>query len=177
MKLNFNVHFLTSLVFTFALSASVMTIAPSFAVQDEVLYGDCGYLQFEDVDNELLTKEEQLELLDKDFESALNRSEKCLKTAVENSNEALAKTGGGAGSSGGGTDDLSSISSVESEQALETTRETNSTTESQTSDTHPRGEQTSGASAVCDAVNQGLKSASTPSEREHFEKLAKQYQC
>lgn len=174
-----NVKILAQISFSliFVLVVSVQVVAPAFAFQDDVLYGDCGYLQFEDVDDTLLTKEEKLGLLDDDFESALNRSEKCLKTAVENSNQELAQAGAENGSSGGGSDAAVTESSGEPKQEVNQSRQTEQTVESGESDPHQRGEQKSGSSAVCDAVTQGLQSASTASEREHFEKLAKQYQC
>lgn len=144
----------------------------------EVLYGDCGYLQFNDIDGEELTEEEKLALLDSDFEEALNRSEKCLKTAIDNSNQKLAQAGGGGAAGGGGTDGapVTAEQSSDSDDVEEASQESNQS-RSAPSTPHQKGKKIGGASAVCDAVLQGLDSATTDSEKAHFKKLSDQYQC
>lgn len=164
-------------VFYSVLLVMLVILKVSAFQQDEILYGDCGHLQFEDIDGQLLTKEEQLQLLDDDFESALNRSEKCLKTAIENSNQQLAQSSGGAGSSGGGNSAAPSTARTEPLEQKTEYEITLNETDSVRTKPHIKGEQASGSSAVCDAVRQGLDAASTDNERAHFESLAKQYKC
>lgn len=146
---------------------------------EEVLYGDCGYIQFTDVSDEELTEEEKLRKLDNDFEDALSRSEKCLKTAIDSSNKKLAQAAGAGGSTGGGTGNNAPIVTEEGtdKENQSPNPNTSKDTRSAPSAPHQTGKPTTGASAVCEAVIQGLNSATTDNEKQHFEKLVEQYKC
>jgi hypothetical protein len=149
-----------------------------------VNYGDCAYIEFKDVDPTELTKQERIDLLNADLFASLDKSEKCMhKAAISGAGKIGAK--GAKGAKGGGNDQaigLGTVSVDASNDAQVTDgqsqRQAIPTSSNTTSDNdNRRGPKTGGSSAVCEAINQGLTSATTDSEKEHFKGLKKQYGC
>jgi hypothetical protein len=163
---------ITVLITLLGFTASFISLV--FATEESVInYGDCAYIEFKDVDPAELTKQERIDLLNADLFTSLDKSEKCMKKAVISG-------AGNIGAKGGGNDQASGQGnvSVDASDDGQSQSQTIPTSSSTTSDNdNRRGSKTGGSSAVCDAVNQGLASATTDSEKEHFKGLKKQYGC
>jgi hypothetical protein len=167
---------ITLLGFTASFVSSVFATEAS-----PVNYGDCAYIEFKDVDPAELTKQERLDLLNADLFASLDKSEKCMqKAAISSAGKIGAK-----GAKDGGNDqavgqgNVSVDASNDAQVAVgQSQRQIIPTSSDTTSDNdNRRGPKTGGSSAVCEAVNQGLTSATTDSEKEHFKGLKKQYGC
>jgi hypothetical protein len=167
----YEVVLITILGFT----ASFIKIA--FATESSPInYGDCAYMEFEDVDPAELTLQERIDLLNADLFTSLDKSEKCMqKAAVSAADKVGAVGAGSAKNTGNDSLDATDVGQGADGQSQSQTRSTSSSSSSNTD--KKRGLNTGGSSAVCDAVNQGLVSATTDSEKEHFKGLKKQYGC
>jgi hypothetical protein len=162
-------------------TASFIRIA--FATESSpVNYGDCAYMEFEDVDPAELTLQERIDLLNADLFTSLDKSEKCMqKAAVSAADKVGAAGAGSVKNTGNDSLDATDVGQGADGQSQRQTRSTSSSSPSSPSSSintdKKRGLNTGGSSAVCDAVNQGLVSATTDSEKEHFKGLKKQYGC
>lgn len=145
-------------------------------------YSDCSTFTFRDIDSALLTREEQLALMEQDLFDNLNRSEACLNDATQASAQRLAAAGGGSGA-GGGPDagaeggDSAEMAAAQQASNKDPTDMQSTSSPSERSKQHVSGQRASGSSAVCDAVRQGLSTATTDAEKEHFQQLSKDYGC
>lgn len=156
---------------------------PAFSTGAEpIYYSDCAYIEFEDIDNAQMTREEQLAAMDADFEESLNASEECMSEALDSGAQKLADAG--AGSDTGDQESESTESADNSVAAQASSATEYQTTQSQQQHTttdqtrsHAGGQGQQGSSAVCDAVRQGLESATTDSEKAHFQSLMNEYGC
>lgn len=167
------------LVLLFTLGAAIASL-PAFSTDAEpIYYSDCAYIEFEDIDNAQMTREEQLAAMDADFEESLNASEECMSEALDSGAQKLADAG-----AGGDTGDQESESADNSVAAQASAATEYQTTQSQQQHTttdqtrsHAGGQGQQGSSAVCDAVKQGLEAATTDSEKAHFQSLMNEYGC
>ncbi len=167
-----------ALITILGFTASFIRIA--FAIESSpVNYGDCAYMEFEDVDPTELTLQERIDLLNADLFTSLDKSEKCMqKAAVSAADKVGAAGAGSVKNTGNDSLDATDVGQGADGQSQRQTRSTSSSSPSSSSHTDKkRGLNTGGSSAVCDAVNQGLVSATTDSEKEHFKDLKKQYGC
>lgn len=142
-------------------------------------FSDCSQINFNDIDSHELTREELIKRMDDDFEANLSKSEKCMAEAVASGAGRLggaggsgAGTGAGTGSSTGNSAAGSSSSGTDSQQSQQ-----NQNAAGASSAEHQKGKGGQGSSSVCDAVKQGLTSATTDAEKQHFRGLMEQYGC
>lgn len=149
-------------------------------------YSDCSQINFNDIDSRELTREELIKRMDDDFEANLSKSEKCMAEAVASGAGRLGGTGGsgagtgaGAGSSTGNSAAGSSNTSADSSSSGTDSQQSqqNQNAASASSAEHQKGKGGQGSSSVCDAVKQGLTSATTDAEKQHFRGLMEQYGC
>lgn len=155
------------------LGASLNTLAGD---QDPVYYSDCAYIEFEQIDSAQLTRAEQLAAMDADFEKSLNASEQCMDEAVSAGAGRLAQSGA-SGGAGQGNDSTASTEAQTTQAQEQTQQQSQQQAAADPSKTHQGGQSGPGSSAVCDAVNQGLASATTDAEKQHFEALQTEYGC
>ncbi|WP_052750263.1 hypothetical protein [Arsukibacterium sp. MJ3] len=140
-------------------------------------YSDCTLINFNDIDKTKLTKAELLQKMEQDFADNLNNSEKCMAAAASG---AAGKVGAAGGSSGDAGDSAGGQGNTGLAQATSDANEDMQGAQqsaSAPSKTSERGKVKQGSSAVCDTVKQGLDSATTDSERKHFQDLMAQYGC
>jgi hypothetical protein len=152
-------------------------------------FSACQGIQFEAIDTSELTQQERIELKEKGLKASLNNQAECLD---ETMNEQQSRLNAASGQQSGGLDmqvkDPSSTEALAAEsskdlQSIEpldkTDKSQSKTTQSKStqSKSHPIGQKASGASAVCDAIKQGLAKATTETEKRHFEGLVKEYGC
>jgi hypothetical protein len=147
-------------------------------------YSACQGIQFASVDMSELTQQEQIELKEKSLQASLNNQAECLD---ETMNEHQSRLNSASGTLSTGQDmqlnDSTSAESLASDTAndLQSSKPLERVVTSQSKTTqsksHSIGQKTSGASAVCDAIKQGLAKATTEAEKRHFEGLVKEYGC
>ncbi|MBJ7266712.1 hypothetical protein [Idiomarina abyssalis] len=144
----------------------------------ETGYSDCSYIEFDDVDPSTLTLQERIALEEAALFASLDESAECMEAATASAADNLAEAA--AGSSGAGGASGSTGSSAGGATGSETQQQSSSAvSESSSVDTkdHKRGNSGSGSSAVCDAVKEGMASATTEAEKEHFKGLMAEYGC
>lgn len=141
-----------------------------------VYYSDCAYIEFEQIDSSHMTRAEQLAAMDADFEKSLNASEQCMDEAVSVSAGRLAQSGA-SGSAGQGNGSAAPTEAQTAQAQEQTQQQSQQQAAADPSKTHQGGQSGPGSSAVCDAVNQGLASATTDAEKQHFEALQTEYGC
>jgi hypothetical protein len=171
-------------IFTLFSAALAQTTDLPSSKGGDTYYSDCSSFTFRDIDSALLTREEQLALMEQDLFDNLNRSEACLNDANQTAAQRLGAAGGGAGEGGGsganagaGNGERAEVAAAQQTAANEPTDMQSSQPPSETSKKHVSGQRASGSSAVCDAVQQGLSAATTDAEKEHFQRLSKDYGC
>lgn len=152
------------------------------AQAQDLNYSDCAYIEFEDVDPSTLTLQERIAREEAILFASLDESAKCMEQALESSSDNLAEaaaSGGQAGADGMGTSGAGVNGQADSESLDNTAKNTpvNSSDSAAASKTHQRGNSGQGSSAVCDAVKEGLASATTEAEKEHFKGLMADYGC
>lgn len=175
------------------ISGLLFACAPTTAQQDvsPTYYRDCAYVDLGEVDGHKLTREEKLKRLEEDLFGALDKTEDCMQKATATSAELIAGAAGGgaggsemAGDASGGTGD--SGAGTGSANGTSAANVQNPTQQNMPLGNQQGGKQSSGSiggpanqgsSAVCDAVNVGLKDATTDAEKKHFEGLRQQYGC
>ncbi|NVK54937.1 MAG: hypothetical protein HWE26_04930 [Alteromonadaceae bacterium] len=170
------------LVGTLLLGLSVCAQTPEPKKPEVQYFSDCSTIMFTDADTSTMTVEEELALKDADFLSTLSKSDECMSKATAASAARVAAAGG---DSKGESGTQSSVAAAQSGSVAQSNGQTSNSDQSksveqETSEgsTGPRGNgQKNGNSAVCDAVNSGLKNATTDSEKAHFESLKKEYNC
>lgn len=148
-------------------------------------YSDCSQINFSDIDGRELTREELIKRMDDDFEANLSKSEKCMAEAVASGAGRLggaggsgAGTGAGAGSNGSSSAAGSSNTSADSSSGTDSQQsQQNQSATGASSAEQQKGKGGQGSSSVCDAVKQGLTSATTDAEKQHFRGLMEQYGC
>ncbi len=147
-------------------------------------YSDCSQINFNDIDSRELTREELIKRMDDDFEANLSKSEKCMAEAVASGAGRLGGAGGsgagaGTGSSTGNSAAGSSNTSADSSSSGTDSQQSqqNQNAAGASSAEHQKGKGGQGSSSVCDAVKQGLTSATTDAEKQHFRGLMEQYGC
>lgn len=149
------------------------------AEAQEKSYSDCAYIEFDDVDPSTLTLQERIALEEAALFASLDNSAECMEEATASASGSLADaaSGSGSGAAGGasGSADSGAGGQMDSEQQQQST----STASESSVDTkdHQRGNSGSGSSAVCDAVKEGMASATTEAEKEHFKGLMAEYGC
>lgn len=149
---------------------------------EPIYYQDCAYLEFDTIDNDALTRDEEIALVDENFFAALDRTAECMNQAAT---AGAGRIGDAAGSSGAGAAGAAgAITSVGSGRASGSQTQqpvTQTTPQTQSGDTTgidtQRGNAKRGSSAVCDAVKEGLASATTPAEETHWQNLSAEYGC
>lgn len=143
----------------------------------EFSYSDCSYIDFDDVDPSTLTLQERIALEEAALFASLDESAECMEKATESAAgelaEAAATGASGAGISGAASSNTNSEANDENQQA------SNSTTSESSANNNDkeRGNKERGSSAVCDAVQEGMASATTEAEKEHFKGLMSEYGC
>lgn len=145
------------------------------AQEQEKSYSDCAYIEFDDIDPTTLTLQERIALEEAALFASLDDSAQCMEEATASASGSLAdKASGGGSGAGGGASGSGASAQMESEE-----QESTSTASESSVDTkdHKRGNRGSGSSAVCDAVKEGLASATTEAEKEHFKGLMAEYGC
>ena len=151
---------------------------PTFSTDAEpIYYSDCAYIEFEDIDNSQMTREEQLAAMDADFEESLNASEECMSEALDSGAQKLAEAGGDTGGQDSESADNSAAAQTSSSSEYQTTQSQQQHSTTDQTRAHSGGQGQQGSSAVCDAVKQGLESATTENEKAHFQSLMNEYGC
>lgn len=158
---------------------AVLCLSNGAAEAQEKSYSDCAYIEFDDVDPSTLTLQERIALEEAALFASLDNSAECMEEATASASGSLADaaSGSGSGAAGGasGSADSGAGGQMDSEQQQQST----STASESSVDTkdHQRGNSGSGSSAVCDAVKEGMASATTEAEKEHFKGLMAEYGC
>jgi len=168
------------LVITFILAIVLGGSFLSASNAQEINYSDCAYIEFDDVDPSTLTLQERIALEEAALFASLDDSAECMEEATASASGSLseAASGGGSGAAGGasGSDGSSGDSGANSSEQQQQSTSTASESSVDTKD-HQRGNTGSGSSAVCDAVKEGMASATTEAEKEHFKGLMAEYGC
>lgn len=158
---------------------AVFCLSSGVAEAQEKSYSDCAYIEFDDVDPSTLTLQERIALEEAALFASLDDSAECMEEATASASGSLADaaSGSGSGAAGGasgsaGSSGNSEANSSEQQQSTSTASETSVETKD-----HQRGNTGSGSSAVCDAVKEGMASATTEAEKEHFKGLMAEYGC
>ncbi|CCQ11595.1 hypothetical protein PALB_24960 [Pseudoalteromonas luteoviolacea B = ATCC 29581] len=143
---------------------------------------ECALLRFESVNENELTKAERLALEEGILENGLNATARCndehFKALDERQQQAATQTVNGAAVSSESTAQQHTTDKEQLDEAKEQSQsKANSSSQSSKSKEHVKGQKGQGSSAVCQAVMQGLGNAQTESEKQHFDKLAKEYGC
>jgi hypothetical protein len=163
-----------------------------------IYFQDCSFIDFGEQDTSLMTEAEKIEAMDKSLFSVLDQTEECMNNAAQSAAQGIADAAGsaggsaagsgsgalgangtgssGAGTSGAGTSGDSAEQS-DSQSASTNSQASSTKSTSATSKATVGGQAQGGSSAVCDAVNTGLQSATTESEKTHFKELKEQYGC
>lgn len=144
----------------------------------EKSYSDCGYIEFDDVDPSTLTLQERIALEEAALFASLDDSAECMEEATASASDSVADAASGGGSGSGGSAGTGSSGASEANSSEQQQQATSTASESSvdTKD-HQRGNSGSGSSAVCDAVKEGMASATTEAEKEHFKGLMAEYGC
>ncbi|MFC3034030.1 hypothetical protein ACFOEE_16080 [Pseudoalteromonas fenneropenaei] len=150
----------------------------------ESYFRDCTNIEFDEVDETLLTKEERIARQEAILEKSLNASAECMDDAMQAGMERMsaAKSGAEAGGAAGANQAAGSENSAQNQQTETQNQQAEqsqqqSSQQSSSSKAHQQGQGGGGSSAVCDAIKQGLASATTAAEKQHFQQLMKEYQC
>ncbi|WP_322406318.1 hypothetical protein U0358_11155 [Idiomarina sp. PL1-037] len=158
---------------------AVLCLGNGVAEAQEKSYSDCAYIEFDDVDPSSLTLQERIALEEAALFASLDDSAECMEEATASASGSLADaaSGSGSGAAGGvsgsaGSSGNSEANSSEQQQSASTAPESAVETKD-----HQRGNTGSGSSAVCDAVKEGMASATTEAEKEHFKGLMAEYGC
>jgi len=148
------------------------------AEAQEKSYSDCAYIEFDDIDPSTLTLQERIALEEAALFASLDDSAECMEEATASASGSLADAASGGGSGAGGSAGSGSSGSSEANSSEQQQQATSTASESSvdTKD-HERGNSGSGSSAVCDAVKEGMASATTEAEKEHFKGLMAEYGC
>ncbi|GGW81474.1 hypothetical protein [Alteromonas halophila] len=168
-----------------ALLSTLLPVSVQATDPEPVYYQDCAYIEFDDIDNDALTRNEEIALIDENFFAALDRSAECMNSAAATGagkiGDAAGNAGGGQGAAGGQSGNAGSsgqasgsgspVPIAEQQQNPQQTTDTTKGIDTQ------RGTSSGGSSAVCDAVKEGLASATTQAEKEHWQGLAAEYGC
>jgi hypothetical protein len=163
---------LTILLLGLSLPACAQTLRQKAV--SPIYYNDCAYIDFDDVDESTLTKQELIARMDMGLEDTLNKSEECMRSAANAGSQRFTGAGGGAQGTGSGQ----SAGSVAQGPAQQNdSQQESQNTESLDSKDSPKGPNNGGSNAVCDAVKQGLTSATNEQEKQHFKGLMKEYRC
>ena len=170
---------LMNMVYASACVCLVLLLTNGVAEAQETHYSDCAYIEFDDVDPSTLTLQERIALEEAALFASLDESAACMDEAAASASGSLADaaSGGGSGVAGGasgsaGSGGSGANSSEEHQQSASTSSESAVDTKD-----HKRGNRGSGSSAVCDAVKEGMASATTEAEKEHFKGLMAEYGC
>lgn len=159
---------------------AVFCLSSGVAEAQEKSYSDCAYIEFDDVDPSTLTLQERIALEEAALFASLDDSAECMEEATASASGSLADaaSGSGSGAAGGasGAAGSSGNSEANSSEQQQQSTSTASETSVETKD-HQRGNTGSGSSAVCDAVKEGMASATTEAEKEHFKGLMAEYGC
>ena len=152
--------------------------AMDVAEAQEKSYSDCAYIEFDDIDPSTLTLQERIALEEAALFASLDDSAECMEEATASASGSLADAASGGGSGAGGSAGSGSSGSSEANSSEQQQQATSTASESSvdTKD-HERGNSGSGSSAVCDAVKEGMASATTEAEKEHFKGLMAEYGC
>ena len=152
--------------------------AMGVAEAQEKSYSDCAYIEFDDIDPSTLTLQERIALEEAALFASLDESAECMEEATASASGSLADAASGAGSGAGGSAGSGSSGSREANPSEQQQQAASAASESSvdTKD-HERGNSGSGSSAVCDAVKEGMASATTEAEKEHFKGLMAEYGC
>lgn len=151
-----------------------------------IYFEDCSVLDFGEQDTSSMTEAEKIRAMDQSLFRVLDQTEECMDSAVQSSAESVANAAGqgasggqGAAGAAGTSGSTSEVSSSQSKTSTDSAATNTQTTSTQTSTSKKTigGQAKGGSSAVCDAVNTGLQSATTESEKAHFQELKKQYGC
>ncbi|WP_404397389.1 hypothetical protein [Idiomarina loihiensis] len=173
----------SSLINFFAYAAvcflAVLCLGSGVAEAQEKSYSDCAYIEFDDVDPSTLTLQERIALEEAALFASLDDSAECMEEATASASGSLADaaSGSGSGAAGGVSGSAGSSGNSEansSEQQQSASKAPESAVETKD---HQRGNTGSGSSAVCDAVKEGMASATTEAEKEHFKGLMAEYGC
>ena len=168
------------------LVASLYLVANSlYATEPEpIYYQDCAYLEFDNIDSETLTRDEEIALVDENFFAALDRTAECMNQAAAAGAGRIGDAAGSqnAGQSAGATGTAGAMQNVGDGSAPATQTEQSQTTQqTKRGDTSgidtERDAAKSGSSAVCDAVKEGLAEATTQAEKTHWQNLKTEYGC
>lgn len=170
----------SSLINFFAYAAvcfpAVLCLSSGVAEAQEKSYSDCAYIEFDDVDPSTLTLQERIALEEAALFASLDDSAECMEEATASASGSLAdKASGGGSGAGGGASGSGANTQTESEEQQQST--STASESSVDSKDHKRGNSGSGSSAVCDAVKEGMASATTEAEKEHFKGLMAEYGC
>lgn len=172
----------SSLINFFAYAAvffpAVLCLSSGVAEAQEKSYSDCAYIEFDDVDPSTLTLQERIALEEAALFASLDDSAECMEEATASASGSLADAASGSGAAGGasGSDGSSGNSGANSSEQQQQSTSTASESSVDTKD-HKRGNSGGGSSAVCDAVKEGMASATTEAEKEHFKGLMAEYGC
>lgn len=158
--------------------ASATTIQTSPTASNTKAFTDCSLIDFKDIDGQSLTKAELVQKMDQDFADNLNNSEKCMSEAVTAGAGRISAAGAGASQTADATatTQQSTGSGVTDSQQLQNAQAGQEQINA-TSKPTAKGQGQPGSSAVCDTIKQGLASATTESEKTHFQALMNQYGC
>ncbi|WMN59657.1 hypothetical protein NI389_15980 [Pseudoalteromonas xiamenensis] len=144
-------------------------------------YRDCSVMKFEDIDEAELTQAERILLKEQKLEASLNSSAECMDEAMQSNQQRLRESNSRSGESSSVSESHAKEQNEESrpEEMNSVSSQQKETNPTQTSNSkqHIKGKVSGGSSAVCDAIKQGLAQAKTDNEKQHFEKLAKEYRC
>ncbi|MCK7459563.1 hypothetical protein [Idiomarina aminovorans] len=150
--------------------------AVGVADAQEKSYSDCAYIEFDDVDPSTLTLQERIALEEAALFASLDESAECMEEATASASGSLADASSGAGAGGSAGSGSSGSSEANPSEQQQQAASTASESSVDTKD-HERGNSGSGSSAVCDAVKEGMASATTEAEKEHFKGLMAEYGC
>jgi hypothetical protein len=166
-----NIKVIAVILLGLALPAWAKT--PHQKTDSPIYYNDCAAIEFDDVDESKLTKQELIARMDMGLEDTLNNSEECMRSAANAGSQRF--TGAGGGSQGTGSGQSTGIGSQGSAQQTDAQQSQN--TASSVSVESQKGPSKGGSSAVCDTVKQGLAAATNEQENELYKGLMKEYNC
>ncbi|RUO29502.1 hypothetical protein [Aliidiomarina sanyensis] len=187
-------HTLAASFLGLALSGTLVVQAQSANAATEskplpFFFSDCSHLLFDSHEGEELTRSERIAILNADIQANVGNYEACMEAALSSSQQRMRAAANVSQSNQSGSDQSSAAqseqASTESQetalaQQAESQQETTEQDQRETSESsraHQGSDRRQGTTAVCDAILTGLDSATTESEKAHFEALAKEYGC
>ncbi|TRW48684.1 hypothetical protein FM042_06775 [Aliidiomarina halalkaliphila] len=165
----------------FALTANETATSEAAKQPPPFFFSDCSHLVFDSREGEELTRAERIAVLNADIEANLGKHEACMAAAAAAGQDRMSDAGATGGANGGSDTAQQTVQqSSPTQQAEDDPQEQRDQAQRDTADPsreHQGSERQTGSSAVCDAIKTGLDEATTESEKEHFEALAKEYGC